>query len=878
MNTRSASPRRFVALLAAIALAVGGLAVTGSTLTGPGRSGNFAEVADLAAHCQEIIVSTTPGVPDACAHVDEAPPGVDVDKHVPTRLLEARQGAAAAAVEAAEDEGVPVAAQLAAATNKVPCDGDGTSGYRVQAMYVVAAGSPNRYPDVNDDIQQWAAGVNTVFNLSAAKTGGVRDVRYVTSSNGDGTCSPTVLNVTVPAGSFASFGATITAMQSLGYTSSARKYLMWVDGTGQCGIAQTYVDSRAGQDNPNNGYAAQFARIDTGCWGQSASVEAHELSHTFGSVQRDAPHATSAGHCYDESDRMCYSDGGGKAMQQICASDQEILFDCNNDDYYSTFPPGGSYLATHWNTADSRWLIGGGNGSGGGSLGVPTKLGGTMTVNNPVIPGLPTQVAVDPEVPSGRTTTVAWTSNRKDCVFADRTAEQTTVTCDAKSTSAATVTATVTDSTGEKLVRTTALSFSTTPRAATPPTLKVDGSSSSTYTACPTGKAVLTAKVVDTTTGVGVKGVTVGWFKKVGTTTPTSAGTAVTNADGVATSAPLAVAAATYSAKTTGTTVFPSVTTTGTVTVTFASGVCATALTSAADVDDVLAGDPVVVSGKLTRTVPGGSAAPAAGEKVAVYAQATGATTWQSVGSATTTADGSYSVTIKPVASVTLQARFLARTGFTASTGSNIPVTVTPRGTQVSATLSANEVMAGAPVTVTGTLTQDAASGTAPMASTSVQVIYPMPDGKTGTVNATTKADGKYTAIIKPTVSGTVTIKYAGKPGWGAATTTADLTVDNWTSALTMAAVRTASTGSVTVTGSLKITDANGTTVPKASASILVTYQATATTTKTIKATTKADGSFSILVKPLATGPVSASYAGVPGWGAAAATPVTITV
>ncbi len=876
MNTRSTSPRRVAALVAITALAVGGLAVTATTISDHSRTGTFAEAADLAAHCAEIIPSTIPGVPDSCAHADEAPPGVDVNKPVPTAVLESREGAAAAAVEAAEDEGVPVAEQLAAVSDRVPCDGDGTSGYRVQAMYVVAAGSANRYPAVSDQIKQWAAGVNTVFNLSAAKTGGVRDVRYVTSSNGDGTCSPTVLNVTVPAGSFSTFASTITAMQNLGYTSPARKYLMWVDGTGQCGIAQTYVSSIPGQDNPNNGYAAQFARIDTGCWGGSQSVEAHELSHTFGSVQRDAPHATSAGHCYDESDRMCYSDGGGKTMQQICAADQEILFDCNNDDYYSTYPPAGSYLDTHWNTADSRWLIGGGDGSGGGSVGTPTTLGGTMTVNNPVVPGLPTQVAVNLEVPSGRTTTVAWKSSRRDCVFGDPAAEQTTLTCDAKLVSNATVTATITDSTGAKLVRTSALTFSTTARAAES-AIEIDGSDSVGYVACPSGKAVLSAQVLDDTSGVPVKGLAVAWYRKVGSANPVKVATGLTGIDGVATSKPVALTAGTYTATTTTTAAFPTMTT-GAVNVTTASEACTTALTSTADDASVLAGDAVVVSGELTRTAPGVTDAPAAGEKVAVFAQAPGTTTWKSAGSATTTADGSFTVTIKPVADVTLQTRYAGRTGFGAASGAELPVTVTPRATNVTASVSADEVMAGVPVTVTGTLTQAAGSGTAPMASSKVQVTYPLPDGKTATVNATTKATGIYTATIKPTVSGTVTIKYVGKPGWTESTTTKSVTVNDWTSSLTMSATRNASTGVVLVTGTLKVTDEAGAVTPKASSAVEVTYQATATTTKTVKATTKADGSYTVSVKPLATGSVSARYAGLPGWGPSAATPVTITL
>jgi hypothetical protein len=178
---------------------------------------------------------------------------------------------------------------------------------------------------------------------------------------------------------------------------------------------------------------------------------------------------------------------------------------------------------------------------------------------------------------------------------------------------------------------------------------------------------------------------------------------------------------------------------------------------------------------------------------------------------------------------------------------------------------------------VTGTLTQEGSSGMEPMKSTKVQVTYPLPAGKTGTVNATTKADGTYTAVIKPILTGTVSVKYAGKPGWDPTSKDLSITVDEWDSTLTMTAVK-GSTGSVTVSGKLTVTDVDGNTVPKASAAIVVTYQATATTTKTVKATTKAPGEFTLVVKPLASGDVTAEYAGLPGFGAATATPVTISV
>lgn len=878
MPLRTLSRRRAAALSAAAALALSLVTVGVVTASDHSRTGTFAQATDVAAVCDELVLSDLPQVPAACAHVDKAPRGVDVRKPVRTSVLERRKGIAARAVRAAQEEGVPVAAQVAAVSDRVPCDGDGSTGYRVQAMYVVTADKANRYSALQDQIKQWAGGVNTVFKLSAAKTGGVREVRYVTASNGDGTCSPTVLNVTVPAGSFTSFNATIAAVQALGFTSPTRKYLMWVDGVGQCGIAQMYPGSGAGQDNYNNGYAAQYARIDTACWGRSDhSTEAHELSHMLGSVQGDSPHATAAGHCFDESDLMCYADGGGKAMQQVCALDQEPLFDCNNDDYYSTYPPAGSYLATHWNTANSRFLIGGGDGSGGGAPGVPTVLGGTLSVNNPAVAGLPTQVAVNLEVPAGRTTTVAWSSARADCVFADRTAEQTTVTCDARSATATKVTATVTDSTGAKLVRTSALTFSGANRAVQP-TLRVDGSAAASYTACPTGKGVLSAKVVDQASGVAVKGLSVSWFRKVGTNAPVKVGTALTNVDGVASTAVLTTTAGVYSAQTTVAPAFVSASG-STVDVDVASAACSTSLTSSVDDTSVQAGRPVTVTGTLTRTLPGGGGTkPAAGERVAIYTPANGATTWTSAGAATTTATGTYSVVIKPLASVAVQARFLAHPGFTASTAASVPVTVAPWTTQLTVAASATDTMAGAPVTFTGTLKQTDGGTPVALPATQVQVVYPVAGGKTATAAGATKADGSYAVVIKPTASGTATVKYVGKPGWTGTSVTQALTVREWATSLTMAATRNASTGVVTVTGSLKVTDKAGTTTPKPSASVQVTFQATATKTATANATTKADGSFVVSVKPTATGPVSVRYAGAAGVAAATAAPVTITV
>lgn len=881
MTLRPLSLRKPVTIAVTALLAASGIsvaAVTANDATTDART--WSSIAGMATDADAnnegldcpadlLVPATAPGVPAGCAHADEAPPGVDITQPVSTQVLENRPGGTQTAINAANAEGVPTAATYGALSGRVPCDGDGTSGHRVQAMYVVTPDRPNRYASMVDDIKEWAAGVNAVFNLSAAKTGGVRNVRFVTAPNGDGTCSPTVLNVTVPLGGLNDFSTSIGRLQGLGYTAKERKYLYWADteNKGVCGIALTYLSSTPGQDNPNNGYAPQYARVDSPCWGTGGAIEAHELSHTLGSVQGDAPHATSRGHCYDESDQMCYFDNGGKAMQQICAPDQEVLFDCRDDDYYSTFPPAGSYLDTHWNTADSKFLIGGGDGTGGGSAGVPTRLGGTLTLNNPAIAGLPTQVAVNLEVPAGRTPVIAWTTPRADCTFADTTAAQTTITCNAATTTTAPVTVTVTDNTGDKIVRTSAVTFTTTARTAAP-SVGVDASTAASYVACPTGKGLLNATVRDTTSGVGIKGIKVTWFRTVGVAAPVSVGTATTAANGVASAtAAVVLPAGSYTAKTTAAGAFGVVTSPATA-VTVAASACTTAVTSSATPTATQAGDTVTVTGTLTRTAAG-ITSPAVGEKVSLYSTPTGTPKWTVAGSATTKADGSYEIILTPLASATLQARFAARTGFSGSNGPTVPITVTPWTTTLTATPTASTVMAGAPVTITGTLTQTAAGAPAPLPLTAVDITYPLAGGKTATMSVKTTASGTYTAIVKPTGSGTVTLRYAGKPGWAVAAATVPLTVTPWTTALTAASsVGTTMAGNpVTISGIL--TQSNGTTAtPMTATKVSITYSLGGGKTAVASATTNTSGRYSIAIKPTVSGDVVVSYAGAPGWSA----------
>lgn len=222
----------------------------------------------------------------------------------------------------------------------------------MQALYVRARDVPDRFDAVRSAIRSYAAAVDDVFVQSAAKTAGLRHVRWLTTSP---TCSLDLRRVVVSARGDDSLSAMTAELKAQGFSRSDRKYLLWADATRYCGIAQTRYDDRPTPDNASN-KGASYARIDTKCWGLSNSVEAHELTHMLGGVQHSAPNSNGSGHCTDDSDRMCYAESGALPVRTVCAPAHERLLDCGEDDYFSTAPAADSYLATHWNTADSAFL------------------------------------------------------------------------------------------------------------------------------------------------------------------------------------------------------------------------------------------------------------------------------------------------------------------------------------------------------------------------------------------------------------------------------------------------------------------------------------------------------------------------------------------
>ena len=331
-----------------------------------------------------------------CTHGNDAPPaGVDTTEPVSTNeLFLARFGETAAQTEMTEP--------TVAATSRVACIGDGKTGPRVKVLYARASDTSSRYSDVLPLLRQYAADADDAIHASAGQRGEGRRVRYVTNSS----CEVAVSSVTLSRSGDDSFSNMRDELRAKGYNSPNRKYLVFMDASvGICGLGEVYKDERPGGDeNMNNRGFAMFARVDTACWPYAAT---HELLHTLGGVQDGAPNTTAYQHCRDERDVLCYVDAPSTSVFVACSSALDTQVDCNHNDYFNPNPASGNYLATHWNTADSRYLH--------ATAAPPDPVKATLSVPPRRYAGIPRPLAARLTVPDGRTVRTTWSVTRSEC-------------------------------------------------------------------------------------------------------------------------------------------------------------------------------------------------------------------------------------------------------------------------------------------------------------------------------------------------------------------------------------------------------------------------------------------------------------------------------
>jgi hypothetical protein len=404
---------------AAIAASVVAVAASFAAETPPARIDCFGAV----------TTEVRDGMP-VCVHASERPPaGVDLHRrHSVDELKERRFGGSKKTAVVSADAG----SATAASGSSVACIGDGTEGFRVQAIYARASDQPDRFASVLPMIRQYAADADYQVDVSAGQSDQGRRVRYVTEG-----CELSVANVTLTTTGDDTFSAMRSQLATQGFNRSDRKYLIWADASvGICGLGELFMDDSPDAGNANNS-GPMYARVDEPCWGYA---EGHELLHTLGAVQNTAPHSTGAGHCVDENDTMCYSDTSGTVMSSLCPSLPDWQVDCKLDDYFNAVPIPGSYLATHWNVANSSFL------EGASPLPDPPHI--SLTAPSSFYAGNAASVRASVSVPAGRTYTVRWSSSRSDCTFYSSSGLSNTFYCPVTAAGSGDITARVSDSAG----------------------------------------------------------------------------------------------------------------------------------------------------------------------------------------------------------------------------------------------------------------------------------------------------------------------------------------------------------------------------------------------------------------------------------------------
>ncbi len=274
------------------------------------------------------------------------------------------------------------------ASAKVPCYGDGQTGPRIQFLYGYLEGERNNTAAVTKQVRtSIAPRMQAVIN--AQSLGQNLGLRFVNP----GCRGISVIALKLPRdvreedGKTGDAGYQITMMSRFlaakGYDKSDRKYQVLLDGgsTNACGVgfsaqgspmtsmpyapfsegapvgSERLLDRKVFGSTQLSLVFGGECRVDT--YGLSTvTTELHELFHTLGAVQLDAPHADT-GHCFDAPSVMCSggSEGYGLGVQ-IPACEKVLVetLDCGMDDYWNPSPQPNTYLSTHLNIAKSQFF------------------------------------------------------------------------------------------------------------------------------------------------------------------------------------------------------------------------------------------------------------------------------------------------------------------------------------------------------------------------------------------------------------------------------------------------------------------------------------------------------------------------------------------
>ena len=240
-----------------------------------------------------------------------------------------------------------------------PCVEGGSSGRRVSLFYARVASDPDTYANSAPTIRESAAQVNAAWRTVASK-----DVRWLCNSSG-------LVSVGKLIVTSYTIDACTSALQAIGFTRTDRIYVCFMrkSANGYGGQAQIVHNADKKMSPSPHDIGPRYASIYSISTSTSPGTLMHEFGHTIGAVQCSAPHSSCPSnelghhHCYEETDTMCYSDGGsyftlGGVIVNHCLNVLTLAgrWDCGKDDYFNKAPASGTYLATHWNTYNSLFL------------------------------------------------------------------------------------------------------------------------------------------------------------------------------------------------------------------------------------------------------------------------------------------------------------------------------------------------------------------------------------------------------------------------------------------------------------------------------------------------------------------------------------------
>jgi len=293
-----------------------------------------------------------------------------------------------------------------AATTPYVC---ATDARRVMPIYAYPSDAPNRSSTYIASIRQQFQQANDMVSSTAAAFGVSLSLKVACDADGQITVRVVQMGFTRAQ---TDIDPVVNDLIGKGYNVTGQRNWIWFDGdTCGGGVAFGLNDDSPGVTNTVNnaiGYAIS--------WGNCPyTYILHEGTHSMGGVVNSAPNSSGAGHCNDDSDVMCYNDGGPRSSlykSNVCpGTGLDDFYDCNHDDYFNPSPAAGTFLATHWNIAGCNNLLIVRSGCGGATnTPAPTStLTRTPTrTNTPAVSSTPTRTptrTLTPGITSTRTRT-----------------------------------------------------------------------------------------------------------------------------------------------------------------------------------------------------------------------------------------------------------------------------------------------------------------------------------------------------------------------------------------------------------------------------------------------------------------------------------------